>query len=631
MIIPILLAAQAAANPVSSPDDAEIIVTATSLRPVPEEESPATVTIIEEARIEALGQPLALDLLRLSPGVSVATAGPPGTQTQVRIRGAEANHTLLLIDGIRFNDPASGNEPRFELLSGEGSRRIEIVRGPQSALYGAEAIGGVVALSTLGGRELTGGSKLIEAGSHQFYRGALRTSFASDRRALAFYGGFQRSDGIDSVGLGGERDGYENATIGGSARLRASDIIGFSLAGRYVNAISEFDGSDPTTFRRANTLDESHNRIGALRLATDIRPLGSSFRLALGATILDSSNRNRRNDARLNRTAGDRFVIDALGSFEFATAPVEHRISVGADYEDEGFKARDQGFGGGTNQDRSRDRAAIVGEWQARFGDRLTTDVALRHDSFEGFEDATTLRTSAVVRLFGPVSALVSYGEGIARPTFFDLFGFFPGSFVGNPDLKPEHSRGVEGGLRYRTGALHLTALAYRQRLKDEIVGVFNSTTFLSSTANATGTSRRQGVEVEAGWRPLANLDLTATYSFVDAEDQQVSGGDLVREARRPRHSGSVAADGRWGALAAGLTLAYVGKRQDTDFDFFPARRVTLDDYVLLDARIGYRLSDSIEAFGRIANAFDADYQDVVGYATPGRTVYGGLRFRFGE
>jgi vitamin B12 transporter len=632
MIATLLLAAQAAATPPISdrnPDE-EIVVTATALRPVPRDEAPASVTVIDEQRIEALGRPLTLDLLRLAPGVAVASAGPPGTQTQVRIRGAEANHTLLLIDGIRFNDPASGNEPRFELLSNEGVRRIEVVRGPQSALFGAEAIGGVVALSTLPETQGVTGSALTEIGSHDFVRSAAQVGFGGDRRSLGLYGGFQRSDGIDSVGQGGERDGYENATIGGAARFQASEAINLRLAGRYVDAISEFDGSDPSTFRRANTLDESHNTIGAIRIAADITPV-ERLTISLGGTVLDSVNRNRRGSVRVNRTDGARRSLDGLVSYKLALAGAEHLITLGGDYEDEDFKARDQSFGGATNQDRSRERAALVGEWQASLSDRLTLDLALRHDSFEGFKDATTLRGSAIVRLFGPVSAFASYGEGIARPDFFDLFGFFPGSFVGNPELKPERSRGYEAGLRVRTTAFDVDVTGYSQRLTDEIVSVFDSTTFLSSTANATGRSRRQGIDVDATWRPSANVALTATYAFLDAEDQQVREDTLLREVRRARHSGSLAADGRWGPLTAGLSLAYVGKRQDLDFDIFPARRVTLGDYALLDARIAYRLSDRIEAFGRVANALNEDYQDVVGYVTPGRTAYAGVRLILGR
>ncbi len=172
---------------------------------------------------------------------------------------------------------------------------------------------------------------------------------------------------------------------------------------------------------------------------------------------------------------------------------------------------------------------------------------------------------------------------------------------------------------------------AYRQRLKDEIVSTFNSTTFLSSAANAAGTSRRQGIEFEGEWRPVENVGVTATYSHVDAEEQQVRGGLLLREVRRPRHSASLGLDGTWGRIRAGAALAYVGERQDLDFNVFPARRVTLGDYVLAETRIAYRLSEALEAFGRIANAFDADYQDVVGFATPGRTAYAGIRLTFGD
>lgn len=634
MFLSTYLAAQAAAAAVQPSSDTsgapEIVVTA-SLAPVPEEEAPATVTTIDEARIEALGEPLTLDLLRLVPGVSVASSGPPGTQAQVRIRGAEANHTLLLIDGIRFNDPAAGNEPRFELLPNEGVNRIEVVRGPQSALYGAEAIGGVVALFT--GREELGteASALLEGGSHDFFRASGSVATGGEARSASAYGGYQRSSGIDSFGQGGERDGYENLTVGGAAGLQLSRDVGLRLSGRFTEGTSEFDGFNPQTFRRGDTLDESRNRIGAVRLAGVVAPAGSAWTLRLGGTALASSNKNRLNEIERNRTAGERYSLDALASGEVITGSIRHRISVAADYEDEQFRARDRAFSGLTNQDRERERGALVGEWRATFAERITTNVALRHDSFEGFADATTVRGSVLIDIAGPVSAFAGYGEGIARPTFFELFGFFPGSFRGNPDLKPERSRGYELGLRYRSTALTAGVTAYEQRLKDEIISTFDRATFLSGVDNAAGESSRRGIEVETEWRPLSNAVLWANYSYLDAEEQQVRDGAALREVRRPRHSGSAGVAGQWGRLNGGASIAYVGNRTDLDFDTFPARRVTLDDYVLVNARAGYRLSDTLEAFGRVSNLFDADYQDVVGHATLGRTVTAGIRLHFGR
>lgn len=631
-IVSLLLAAQlvtpAQADP--QPDQHDEIVVTASLHPVSEDQSPATVTIIRQELIEALDEPLTVDLLRLVPGVSVASAGPPGTQSQVRIRGAEANHTLLLIDGIRFNDPAAGNEPRFELLSNEGLRRVEVVRGPQSALYGSEAIGGVVALFTGRDRPGAGASAQVEGGSDDFLRASASATLGSDSRSVTAYGGYQRSDGIDVVGRGGDRDGYDNLTLGGSVRLNLTETLSLGASGRFADATSEFDGLDETTFRRADTSDESRSRLGAARLWAAFSP-ASGWSLSLGGTALASSNRNRRDDAPLNRTSGRRFTLDGLVSHEFTTGPIGHKLSLAANYEDERFEAGDQAFFGATDQVRSRQRAAVLGEWQTRIGDRLTSDVALRHDSFEGFADATTLRASALLALTGPLSFRLGYGEGIARPTFFDLFGFFPGSFSGNPELGPERSRGFEAGLLYNVPKFQAGVTAFGQRLTDEIVDVFDPVTFLSSTQNAAGESRRKGMEVEGRWSPTPHVSLGGSYTYLDAEEQQVRGESLLREVRRARHSGSIAADGRWGRISAGLSIAYVGKRRDLDFDLFPADRVTLDDYVLANVRAGYRLSALVELFARVSNLLDAEYQDVVGFATPGRSVSGGVRLRFGE
>lgn len=622
---PLLPAAQSVAE---TEQDEDIVVTA-SIQPIEEKSAPATVTTIEQDRIDALGQPLTVDLLRLVPGISVATAGPPGAQSQVRIRGAEANHTLLLIDGIRFNDPAAGNEARFELLSNEGVRRIEVVRGPHSALYGAEAIGGIVALFT--GREDAGAgaSAHLEAGSHGFWRGSGSASLGGDGQSASIYGGYQRSDGIDVLGRGGDRDGYNNLTLGGSTRLNATQALSFGASARFVDGTSKFDGFDPATFRRADTLDETRNRVGAVRLTTGFSPVGADWSVNIGGTFLGSSNRNRRGGTPLNRTSGQRATLDALGSHEFSTGMIAHQLSVGANYEDERFEARDQGFFGATDQDRSRERAAVLAEWQARIGERLATDLAIRHDSFEGFADATTFRASALVGITGSLSFRISYGEGIARPTFFELFGFFPGSFAGNPELQSERSRGFEAGLRYHAQRFSLSLTGFDQTLTDEIVGVFDPVTFMSSVRNAAGESQRRGIELEGDWRPAPHVSLSGAYTYLDAEEQQVSAGPLLREVRRPRHSASVGFDGHWDRFSAGLSIAYVGKREDLDFDVFPAIRVSSDGYVLADARGAYRISDSIEAFARISNLLGAEYQDVIGYSTFGRTVYGGVRLRF--
>ena len=248
-----------------------------------------------------------------------------------------------------------------------------------------------------------------------------------------------------------------------------------------------------------------------------------------------------------------------------------------------------------------------------------TADLAVRHDIFNRFKDGTTLRASGLARLGAGFTLAASYAEGIAQPTFFDLYGFFPGSFIGNPALKPESSRGFELSLRYRRGPFDAALTGYRQRLRDEIVDNADFT----STVNAPGTSRRAGVEAELGWRLRDALRVSANYAFLDATQPSETGS--VRERRRPRHSGSLALDGAFRKLTYGASLAFVGAHLDSR-DSPPFDVVRLDSYWLGGLRVAYAVRPGIEIFGRAANAINARYQDVFGYRTEGRSVYAGIR-----
>jgi vitamin B12 transporter len=610
-----------AAPPAADPAD-PIVVTA-SREPERRDEAAVSATVFDADTLEALSLPEASDVLRLSPGVSVAVSGPKGSQTQVRIRGAEANHTLLFVDGIRFNDPAAGNEARFELLAGDALSRIEIVRGPQSALWGSEALGGVVAVESADARRGTGLSALGEYGSLRSGRGFVQGAAQAGPVGLSAAAGAMGSEGIDELGRpGGERDGYWTRFATAKAVARPQPGVELGVVGHFVEGKSEFDGYDPVSFQRTETLDNTRNRIAAGRAWASYETDG--WHLAADASLLGSTNRNFTGTAALNRTAGERLTADAQVSKSLG----RHRVTIAYAHETERFHARDAQYSGATAQDRSRRLDALVGEWKADWTGFLATDLAVRHDAFSAFRDATTLRAGAVVRPGGGVSLHGAYGEGIAQPTFYDLYGFFPGAFRGNPGLKPERSMGWEAGLRWDGKRFSTGVTGFASHLRDEILDVFDPVTFLSSTANATGMSRRRGIEVDAQYRPTSALLLTANYTFVDAGEQTAAGTGLVREVRRPRHSGNFVAAWTGGRISASAAAAYVGSRLDTNFDLFPAQVVRLHPYVLASARLGYRLTKRVEAYARVENAFDGRYQDVVGYATAGRTVYAGLRLR---
>jgi vitamin B12 transporter len=618
----ILFLAAAAAPP---PPDETIVVTG---NPEPVEASTSVTYVpkikMREADGPATGAPMAVDILRLTPSVSVAVSGPRGSQTQVRMRGGEANHTLLFVDGIRFNDPAAGNEARFELLTNDSIDRIDIMRGPNSAFWGSEAIGGVVDVHTNRGSGKLGVAALAEYGGLNSGRASVRASGETGKLALGATAAWQESGGIDSLGAAGERDGFENRSASFKAEFRPTDKIDLGAVGHWIEAQSEYDGLDPLTFRRADTLDETRNRIAAGRLWGAVESGGWTAKLE--ASLLASANRNRLGPAPLNSSFGRRFTAGAQASRTLG----KHRLTAALDRQVEDFRARDQVFFGGTDQDRSRSLIATVGEWHAEWSKAVTTDVALRHDRFSAFADATTVHAGANVRPARDWRLIAGYAEGIAQPTFYDLYGFFPGSFTGNPALRPERASSWHAGVRWREQKrLSLGLSLFSARLDDEIVDVFDPATFRSTAANASGTSRRRGLELEGEWRPTTAANFTFNYSWLDAEERQVAGGLKLREVRRPRHSFNLAGNGRAGPFSWGAALAYVGERGDTDFDLFPARSVRLDDYMLASLRLGWRISRALEAYVRAENAFDARYQDVVGYRTPGRTAYAGLRFRF--
>jgi vitamin B12 transporter len=601
----------------------QIVITASRV-PQPEAETPASVTIIDSDEIERLGEPLVTNLLRLTPSAAVTTIGPAGSLTEVRIRGSEANHSLLFVDGININDPASGDTPRFELLNSDLASRIEVIRGPQSALWGSDAIGGVIAVNGLD--DSAGYASSAEGGSFGFARATASAATTSDNASLSGAIGWQRATGIDSFGAsGGDKDGYNNLSgrVRGTATI--SPDVRLGAAGLVLTGLSQFDGYNPNPpFEHTDTLDNSRNRLAAGRVWGEFGNVSSNWSGDVSASLLGSSNRNYLDDRFLNRTTGTRRTLNLQVERRFSTGVVKHELIVAAEAEHETFHADDIAYGGLTDQDRTRNHNSVTAEWRAS-NSSVTGDLAVRRDMFNRFKDATSVRASVLADVGSGFALTGAYSQGISEPTFFDLYGFFPGNFVGNPSLKPESSKGFEVGARYRAGPFSASLTAYRQRLSDEIVDVTDPSTFVQTAANSDGESRRFGIESEVSWQVADKFRLSANYSYLHATQPDSATNRQVPELRRPEHSGAIAADGAIGPWSYGASISYSGRQFDTSADF-PFGVVPLRSYWLADARISYAVRRGLQLYVRGSNLFDAHYEDSAGYHTEDLGLFMGIR-----
>ena len=639
MLIALLLAAQALPPEdvegradyqalVYSPRPDPITIIA-SREPVALDLAGTALTVIDRATIEALALPLVKDYLTLSPSVSVSVSGPLGAQTQVRIRGAEANHTLTFIDGIDVTDPASSGEFRYETLLADGIDRIEILRGPQSALWGSEAIGGVVNILTVTAPPASAGRVLYgeaEGGSYDTFRGGVGGGIGNNTAGINAQASYLKSRGYDISSSGGDRDGYENFTLHCKGFVKPTENTKLTAVARYSDAISEFDDFDYGAGVPLDAPLSTRARLFAVRGVGSIDLLDGRSTSEIAAAFTDTANINRTAGAFQNESDGGRIKLTGQTSLKFDTGDVRHRVTAAAEWQRERFVSIDADPTALSNQRRNRTQTSVVGEYRLDVQDRFGGGIAVRRDWNNRFADDTTVRVNGAAKVGGGFGVHASYGTGVANPTFYDEFGFFPGFFIGNPNLKPEKSQSYDVGAGWSRGTTKLDVTWYHANLTDEILSTFDSTTFLSGVANANGRSRRQGLEVSAETSPVAGLKLAATYAYLDATQQQVAAGLQIREVRRPRHSGSLTATYTSEVFDLATSAAITGARKDTDFSTF--QTVTLKSYTLLTISGAWHINKNIDLTGRIENAFDTSYQDVFAYRTPGLTAHAGVRLR---
>jgi len=612
----------------------QLVVTATRLE-TPARRVGSSITVITRREIEQKKAPTVLELLRTVPGLDVVRSGPAGGQSSVFLRGAKSEHTLVLVDGVEMNDPITpGRSFDWAHLTTDNVERIEVLRGPQSTLYGSDAIGGVINIITRKGKGKPRVTITAEAGSRHTFRESLSVLGSTPVFRYAISTSRFQTDGISAAERrdgNREKDGYRNTTCSARLGFTPAENFDVDLIFRRMRGKADLDnfggpgGDDPNY--------TSDTRQHFVRAQGRLRLLGGDWVQKFGLSLSDHHRTTRNNpDAAhpldLERSAYDGQIVRFDWQHDFRLHDT-NTLTVGFETERESGKSRYHSDGAWGPYDSAfprktaRTDSIYVQDAIALF-DRFFATVGLRYDHHEQFGSQLTWRVAPTL-VFPETGTRIkgSVGTGFKAPTLFQLYD----PLYGNPALRPEKSRGCDFGVEQDLfgGMVTLDATCFRNKFDDLIDFVFAG---WSGSYQNVSKAESKGVELGATVRPTDNLTLRATYTYTHTEDK-ATGLQLLR---RPKHKAGLEVN--WRVLKTTnvhLSAAYIGPRKDLFFDntTFTSSRVTLGSYVLVNLAVSHDVTKNIQVYGRIENLLDQHYQEVKGYGAPGIGFFGGVRGTF--
>lgn len=611
-----------------------IVVTA-NLEPTRMPDIGNAFSIIDRREIEQRQSIFVADLLQDLPGVAVSRSGTFGSVTTVRVRGAEANQVMVMIDGIKANDLATGDAFNFANLTAFDIERIEVIRGPQSALWGSEAMAGAINIITRKADRPFDAAGFFAAGSFDTVNGGARVGLAGKKGNVSLSASYLDTEGTNISRTGDEKDGYENLTMtlnGGYALLPNLQL---EMTARHTDTTNDFDDGAFGPPVDSNQVTEATQTY--LQAKGSLSLFEQFWTQQLRFTWVDTDNENRIDDTREGSSAGQKLGVYYQSTVNLTrndAGEATNSLTVAIDYEDEDYKQRGivQPFGD-PNRDETMTNTGFVAEYQTKPMPRWAASLAVRHDDNSDFDSVTTWR-AATSYAFDATNTRIraSAGTGQKAPTFTERFGFFT-NFIGNPKLKPETSTGWDIGIDqgFFAARVVIKATYFNETLKDEINGfAFDPGAGGFTAINEAGSSDRRGLETALQAHLTDNLGLNATYTYTDATQPGAAGIDRT-EIRRPRHMAAANLNYRFAAARANvnLNLSYTGDQEDDDFSSFPATRVTLDSYTLVNVAAEYMATETLTITARVDNLFDEDYENVFGFASPGIGAHVGVQMRF--
>jgi len=580
----------------------EMVVTASRV-PEPEKETTSAVIVIRRDDIKRMNVQFVPDVLRQVADINLFQSGGVGRAATVMLRGGSPNQVLVMIDGVKVKSTTTGQFD-FAGITVDDIERIEIVKGPQSTIYGSEAMAGVINIITRKGAPGARAEISYESGANSTTHPSFTLSGGMGSYDYRVTGSYLDTEGISAAKGGAERDGYRNTTVSGKFGMAATRNLNIEVSGKYREdrADLDFGTSSPDD---PNYVQEGRHYVfstkGTLLLWDKWEQVLtlSTVREDLTYSDPDPDPFSFYNAEIESRTD----TADWQHNFYLANG---YSITLGAEHRREKGDIKD-------SFDEQIDNTAVYFNTR-RKSDNLTMTLGVRQDMHETFGDRLTWRAGLTEEAGGGMRFRASYGTGFRAPTLNELF--YPGS--GNPDLKPEESESWELGVEQDYSENLTLSVTYFEQNYHDLIEWVETAPWTWQPENVS-RAKVKGVEAGATYRLSSAFTLRAAYANLDTEDR-TDGGRLPR---RPKDKVNVGADYSGGRLSLHADYSYVGKRYD------PGVSRNLAPYNLVNLSGDLGLTKYISLFARVENLLNEDYEEVGGYGTPGASLYGGAKIVF--
>lgn len=580
----------------------EISVTADRLEE-PVKEKTDSVTIITREDIEQQQWRYVVDALREVPGLTVVRSGSPGKTTSLFLRGGNSEQVLVLIDGVQINDPFFGGVA-IEEVTTDNVERIEIVRGPQSPLYGSDAMSGTINIISRKGEVGTQASASFEGGSFETFREKAGILGSSGRASYSL--AYSRQDSQGQF----ENDEFRQNNFSGNTNFAFSDTTELSVNARV------HDSHTGIPFSFADVVSPLRNQ------DTQLTVIGTSLRHSEGEFVNLKTHFSFTHFDFLFDDPDDVFFGFSEHTSRTFQAGLQNdfqvsendTVTVGYEFEQQGIDAHDNNGPIPDLNDFDTTIHAIYAQnkWESA---RWILTAGLRFDHHNTFGDTVNPRISVAYRPENDWKIRASFGTAFRAPTAGDLA--FP--FFGNPDLDPEESKSWELGVDHYWNETAVFSVSYFRNDYENLIS-FDENFVAANVAEA----KSQGLELSGSARH-DHWNFTASYTFLDTEDE-IENHQLFR---RPRHSGSVRVGYETGKWGASFHVLAVGERLEQDFSTFPAENVLNPGYAKVDLAGNYRVNSWLKLHGRIENLLDKEYSEALTFPALGIGAYGGVEFGF--